>query len=415
MTQEIMECRICSSRELEDVFDLGEQPLANGLLASPGIGEKYPLVLTKCIGGCGHVQLKHTVEPTAMFEDYHFHTASSERMVNHFCQLLLDNTPKSGGVVVEIGSNDGAVLQRYKQKLFDGVLDNYLDPEWDFAVWGIDPSENLCNEAANSRNVDVWCDFFNENTAKEFVSAVGQASLIMCCNVLGHVHDLNSFVQGLALLLADDGKIVIEVPDVYQMVEHLAFDTIYHEHISYFSATSMARLFNQNCLYIQEITPQDVHGGTLRYTITKRVGNSNSVYDRINTEYLMPINWETFKTKVATQKAQLQFHLTQCKKEGRKVAGYGAAAKTTVRLNYFEIDNNLLPVVADCTKDKQGLFIPGTFQLVISPEELQLPANFPHIVVIFAWNHAKEIVKKEHTLVEKGVIFVTPDFLPVLQ
>ncbi len=394
MSIEITQCRLCGNEKFEQLVDLGEQPLANGLVKEKVNQPCYPLVVVECTC-CGHVQLKHTIEPTELFLEYAFHTASSSSMVQHFSKLIQDHLPESG-LVVEIGSNDGAVLETIKQN--------------NIIKLGIDPSINLCEEAAR-RGVNTYNDFFGTSIIPSVVNSYGRAKLIVCCNVLGHVHDLTDFVRAIKLLLAPGGTVVIEVPYVYDLHSKCAFDTIYVEHISYFSISSVVQLFNRHGMGVQSIEPQKVHGGTNRYVITHD-NNSNQVKWEVEKESHVKLNWTSFNEALQQLRHNLVARLNEYKEKGLKVVGYGAAAKAAVMLNYCGIGTDLLPMIVDCTEYKQGLLMPGTFQLVVHPKNM-LEYN-PDVILILAWNHAAEIVNKEHDLVSAGKIFITPDLVQVL-
>ena len=404
MTIELSKCRICAGTKFEDLFDLGEQPLANALLYPPLPGQlnisepKYPLVLVKC-KACGHTQLKHTVTPEEMFSQYCFHTASSPRMVEHFSQILLYNAPYNG-MMVEIGSNDGSVLQAAKKKIVFNTGIKFL---------GIDPSKNLCEEARN-RGVDVHCDFFGKKCAEEVVKEHGQAQFILCANVLGHVPDLNDFVEGLKVLLAPHGRIIIEVPHVLELYNNLAFDTIYHEHASYFSIKNLVEILNIHGLFVECIDKQLVHGGTIRCYVRTSGANATSVVLDIFNENIESLDWTVFEKKVNKLRYDLQQFLEGVQEHDLCIVGYGAAAKAAVLLNYCQVDTGLLQYVADCTKDKQGKLMPGTHQKILSPEEMYQKAQTCPLdyVLVLPWNHAQEIVNKEASKYP-GTKWITPN------
>ncbi len=408
MSIELSKCRICESSNITDLFDLGEQPLANALVypVLPGqlnVSEpKYPLVLVQC-EDCKHIQLKHTVTPEEMFVDYHFHTASSPRMVRHFASIINKFLPKDG-LVVEIGSNDGSVLEEVTNNVGTS----------DVRLLGIDPSRNLCDEAF-TRKVATHCAFFSKETAQGVVGLYGKAKLVLCANVLGHVPDLNDFVAGLKLLLADDGLLIIEVPHVLELYDRLAFDTIYHEHVSYFSIKCLTELMNKHGLYVTCVEKQEVHGGTIRCHIRSHGGNGWSVIPDILREDIVNLDWHYFEVQVGLLKYKLRSALANMMLEGKQVVGYGAAAKAAVLLNYCNITTDLLQYVVDCTWDKQGKLMPGTHQKVIAPEKLwdilQQQAG-PEVMLILAWNHAEEIVRKEQNKYP-NTTFITPDLITV--
>ena len=233
MIHERSDCRCCHSTDIVGVFNLGEQPYANSYVASDQLEVPQPtapLSLMEC-SVCGHVQLRHVVSD--LYSDYPFLTSSSVRMVEHFARLMNDGVNAfvgDKGLVVEIGSNDGAALETIQRK--------------DVRRVGIDPAENLAAMAWD-RGVISLPRCFGKQTAEEVVSFYGTADLIVACNVLGHVDDLDDFCEGVNVLMSADGALIVEVPDVYQLVNETEFDTIYHEHLSYFSVGPMATLFDR--------------------------------------------------------------------------------------------------------------------------------------------------------------------------
>lgn len=364
------DCRCCRGTNLTEVFDLGQQPLANAFLRSEQLELKYPLTLKEC-NDCGMVQLGHVVDASTMFTDYSFLTGSSQYMADHFAKLMNENAKRyvpEGGLVVEIGSNDGTALSSIQTRRL-----------------GIDPAANL-SDIARKRGVPTITGFFTESLANEVTKTHGQAHLIVACNVLGHIDDLDNICRGVKTLLHPNGAFVVEVPHVNWLISKTEYDTIYHEHLSYFAVRPLATLFSRHGLRITQIETQEVHGGSLRLTIQHGMGHNSQAITWIEGE-LKPRDWSAFRQRCESSKQRLVDWLVT--KDG-DVVGYGAPAKATVRLNYCGIGTNLLPSVVDSTPNKQGHFIPGTHQPIYDPKVISDTNN----ILILAWNHEKEIRSK---------------------
>jgi SAM-dependent methyltransferase len=364
------------------VFDLGDQPFANGFLTREQLGEpesRYPLSLREC-SRCGMIQLSHVASPSALFKDYAFQTGSSQGMARHFAKLMRENIERHvppTGLVVEIGSNDGTALASIPR---DGRCRRL----------GIDPAENLAT-IARKQNVPCVAGFFTETLAEEVRQSHGPASLIVACNVLGHVDDLDDVCRGVAALLSKDGALVLEVPYANWMISRTEFDTIYHEHLSYFEIRPLATLFHRHGMRVTRVEPQDVHGGSVRLTVQHGQGRGGQVSPWLDGE-LLSRDWTAFGKRCEESRRNLTGWLTRAKDEGRTVIGYGAPAKSTVRLNYCGIGTDLLPMVVDSTPGKQGRFIPGTHQPVMPPSAIE--EHHPTDVLVLAWNHLREITGK---------------------
>jgi hypothetical protein len=263
---------------------------------------------------------------------------------------------------------------------------------------------------AAARGVPTIAEYFSEALADEIVRVAGQADLVVGCNVLGHIDDLDDVCRGLEKLLAPDGAFVFEVPYLGEMLDKLEYDTIYHEHLSYFAARPLARLFARNGLRLERVEFFPVHGGTVRGTVVRGEGVSPVVDDLIADEVDRglgePERYQTLARAVREQSLALRRRLEELRTEGKKVIGYGAPAKGTVVLNYCRIGTDLVPVVIDSTPAKQGLHVPGTHQPILPPRALADEA--PDVLLLLAWNHADEIVGRETAFKARGGQFLTP-------
>jgi SAM-dependent methyltransferase len=379
-------------------------PLANALLTEDQLGSEEPkhlLAVTMC-AGCALLQLTDTIHPDDLFVEYAYFSSHSSPIVKHAAKLVERLIPERGlgsdDLVVEIASNDGYLLQHYLAK---GV-----------PVLGIDPAANVV-KVAIERGVPSRCEFFTDELASSMVKEGIRARVIHANNVLAHVPDINDFVSGVSTLLAQDGVFVVETPYVRDMVERLEFDTIYHEHVFYYSLHSLEELFGRNGLRIVDVERIPVHGGSLRVFATVSSSDekpSQSVLELRAEEVEVGVDrpefYENFAARVGDLLEDLRAFLLERKKKGRTIAGYGAAAKGTVLLNALGLGAETFDFVVDETPYKQGRYVPGA-RIPIRPPDALL-ADAPDDVVIFAWNFAPEIISKEAAYRAGGGTFILP-------
>ena len=270
-----------------------------------------------------------------------------------------------------------------------------------------------CSVTAAARGVPSISEFFTEALAHEVARVAGPADLIVGCNVLGHIDDLDDVCRGLKALLADNGAFIFEVPYLGDMVDRLEYDTIYHEHLSYFAVRPLELLFRRHGLRLERVEFVPVHGGSVRGTVVHGQGVSSLVARLIEAEAGRRLgeraSYEDLAREVPAHRNALRNRLEQLKDEGSKVIGYGAPAKGSVVLNYCEIGTDLVPVVLDSTPAKQGLHVPGTHQPILPSTALHDEA--PDVLLLLAWNHAEEIVGREQAFVKNGGRFLTPHLI----
>jgi SAM-dependent methyltransferase len=392
-------CRACLSPDLIEVLNLGEMPPANSLLRPADLNKpetRFPLSLRLC-RKCGMVQLGHVVPASLLFRSYLFFTSSSDAMSDHFARLMSESADQyvpPGGLVVEIGSNDGTALASLRRR--------------DVRVLGVDPARNIAVMAA-ARGVPTVSEFFTEPLAREIARVAGKADLIVACNVLGHIDDLDEVCRGLRTLLAPSGALVLEVPYLGDLVERAEYDTIYHEHLSYFAVRPLNTLLNRHGLKLARVEKFGVHGGTIRCTAVHGDGAeaASSWIEREMSQRLSePQAFEPLARKVTGERAALRRTLADLAAAGKKVIGYGAPAKGTVVLNYCQIGTDLVPAVIDSTPAKQGWHVPGTHQPILPPSAMEQLK--PDVLLLLAWNHADEIKRRESAFVQRGGQFITP-------
>ena len=395
-------CRSCGEGRLAPVLSLGRTPLANALLTTEQLQQPettYPLELALC-PDCSLVQITETVSPEKLFREYLYFSSFSDTMLRH-AQTLAEDLMLSRGLsgsslVVEVASNDGYLLQYYQQA---GV-----------PVLGIEPAANVAEIAREERGIPTLCEFFGETLAGELSRQGKRADVLHAHNVLAHVADLNGFVQGIRLLLKDEGVAIIEVPYVKDMIDRCEFDTIYHEHLCYFSLTALEGLFRRHDLVIQDIERIPIHGGSLRLLVTahgqRQAAVSTLLSDEAGWGVSSPGFYTGFAARVQDLRNSLNAMLRSLKQNGNRLAAYGAAAKGSTLLNYCGIGTDLLDFVVDRSTHKQGHYMPGV-HLPIYPTEKLLETR-PDYVLLLAWNFAREVMEQQAEYHRRGGHFIIP-------
>ncbi len=405
MPDDSYQCRACGGGGCAPLLSLGKTPLANSLLSDPSDAaseQRYPLELVWC-PDCTLVQITETIPPETLFGHYVYFSSFSETAVEEARRLaertVADRHLNSANLVVEIASNDGYLLQHYKAR---GV-----------PVLGIEPARNIAEYAREKRGIDTLCEFFTPDLATRLATEGMYADVIHANNVLAHVADLNGFVAGLATLLAPAGVAVIEFPYLRDLLERTEFDTIYHEHLCYFSLTAIDRLFQQNGLRLVDVERIAIHGGSLRITAA-RADTSEPGTERVTALLAEEERWgvhraatyEQFAGRVETLKRELISLLERLKQEGKTIAAYGASAKGSTLLNYCGIGGETLDFVADRSTAKQGRLTPGT-HLPILPAQA-LVDRMPDYVLLLTWNFKEEIFDQQREYLSRGGRFIVP-------
>jgi len=397
-------CRICSSENLQLVLDLGKQPPANALLDEKQLSvpeDKFPLRLFWC-SDCFLVQLLDIVSKESLFKNYLYMTSASKPIITHFSQYAKDIFNKflsdvDDPFVVEIGSNDGSLLAEFKKL---GV-----------SILGIEPASNLA-KFANESNITTMNNFFSSEIAKEITKSKN-VSIVVANNVIGHVENLHDLMTGIKILIGNNGIFIFEIPYLVDLIKKLEFDTIYHEHLSYYSLLPLIHWTNQFGLEIFDIQKQNVHGGSLRIFVSQKnkFKVNDSVKKFIDEEYKLGLDsieiYHKFSANVNDLKENLKKLLNQLKKENKSIFGYGAPAKGNVLLNYCNIDTEILEFIIDTTTLKQGRYTPGTHIPVISPEKV-MEKGKDDVALLLAWNYENEILEKEQSFRKQGGKFLVP-------
>jgi SAM-dependent methyltransferase len=379
-------------------------PLANALIAESDLARpepRYPLDLAVC-PACALVQITETVPPEVLFRDYLYFSSFSETMLAHARtlveRLVVERQLGQGSLVIEVASNDGYLLQFYKAA---GV-----------PVLGIEPARNVAEIARRDRGIPTLAEFFGLAVAEGLVAEGRRADVIHAHNVLAHVADLFGFVEGLCALLAPGGIAVIEVPYVKDMVDRCEFDTIYHEHLCYFSLTSASRLFSRHGLEVKHVERLPIHGGSLRLFVGRpREGETSAAVAALLAEEAawgadQVKAYRGFAHRVEGLERDLRILLGDLKRQGKSIAAYGAAAKGATLLNAVGIGAETLDFVADRSPHKQGRFLPGA-RVPVRPPEALLESQ-PDYVLLLAWNLADEVLTQQDEYRRRGGRFIVP-------
>jgi nucleoside-diphosphate-sugar epimerase/SAM-dependent methyltransferase len=404
-------CRSCGAEPCTEILDMGATPLANRLLEGHELGAAepwYPLALVFC-PRCTLAQITETVPPEVLFREYVYCSSFSDALVAHaegLARRLIEERGLDGrSLVLEIASNDGYLLQHYRRA---GI-----------ATLGIDPARNVAEIARRERGIPTLDQLFSRSLAEELCRSGHRPAVLHAHNVLAHVADPNDFVAGMALLLPDDGVAVIEVPYVRDLVDHVELDTIYHEHLSYFSVTALAALLGRHELAIAGIERLPIHGGSLRLFVTRPApgaarGHGPSVRALLAEEAALGLTqaayYADFGGRARALRDALVDLLDDLRRRGHSIAAYGASAKGSTLLNVFGIGRDHLDFVVDRSTLKQGRFMPGTHLPIHGPERL-LEA-MPDYTLLLTWNFADEILAQQAEYRRRGGRFIVP--LPTL-
>lgn len=395
-------CRVCDFPEIQPVLSLGTTPLADRLRRKEQLAQAepiFPLDVAFC-PDCSLVQILETVPPDVLFcDEYPYYSSFSPSLLSHSranaLELLESRRLNAHSLVIELASNDGYLLKNFV--------------EHGIPVLGIDPAEGPAR-AAEKAGVPTLCTFFGENLARQLSAEGKAADAIIGNNVLAHVADLHGFVEGIRILLKEDGVAVIEMPYVKDLVDKCLFDTIYHEHLCYFSVTSLNRLFRRHSLFLNDLKRVSPQGGSLRIYLEKKENVSATVREMLETEAREGVNqiryYRDFATRVATIRTELRRLLNNLKRQGARIAAYGAAAKGSTMINYCGIGAELIDFVVDRNTHKQGLYMPGQEIPILPPEALL--ERKPDYLLLLAWNLVDEIRQQQAEYLHHGGHFIVP-------
>lgn len=399
------QCRFCKTELVHTFCDLGMSPFSNSYLSAEqtqNMEPFYPLHAYVC-DRCFLVQLDEFESPSEIFSNYAYFSSYSDSWLAHakeYAGMMIERFGFSGqSQIIEIASNDGYLLQYFKKH---GV-----------PVLGIEPAANVA-EVAREKGVETLVKFFGENTAKEVLAESGPADLILGNNVLAHVPDIHDFVGGMKTLLADSGIVTMEFPHLFRLMEKNQFDTIYHEHFSYLSLTTVEKIFEAHGMRIFDVQELPSHGGSIRIFACHE--NSEKLAMTENVERILKNETQAGLGRIETytgfsqsvrecKRALLEF-LIKAKREDKSIVGYGAPAKGNTLLNYCGIRTDFVDYTVDRSPHKQGKYLPGTHIPILSPDEIS--ETKPDYLLILPWNLRDEIMGQMSFIKEWGGKFVVP-------
>ncbi len=397
------QCRDCKSTALVRFLDLGSQPLANSFVSAEDLDKPepvYPLEVYVC-RNCNLAQLIHVVDKNELFKHYVYFSAGMPRISPHWQnyakEVMAEYLETPNDFVFEIASNDGILLKFFKDK--------------GFRILGIDPAQNIV-PVAESLGVPTLTAFFEEKIAKEVLQKHGPAKAILANNVVAHIDDHHDLCRGVKTLLHTQGVFVIEAPYLADMFENLTYDTIYHEHLSYLAVRPLQTLFQKFGLEIFDVKLIPVQGQSLRLFVGHKgahaMNPSVSEFVQKELEYKMDDVQSYFDLakRIAVSKEKLVELVRNLKKQGKKIAAYGAPAKGNTLLNYCKIGPDSIDYAVDDLTSKQGLYTPGMRIQVVTREYAS--KHLPDYYLLLAWNYAQTVLDREQTFRDQGGKFIIP-------
>lgn len=402
-------CRLCGGQNLSEVLSLAPTPPANAFVSKEQLCEAqqtFPLDIFFC-EDCHHVQLLDVVDPAVLFENYVYVSGTSPLFVKHFedyAAFIIDTyTPPPGALVFDIGSNDGTLLKAFKKA--------------GYRVLGVDPAKDIAAQAC-AQGIQTISGFFSPSMAEHIVGEHGAAGVITANNVFAHIDDLGGVLDGIRMLLADDGVFVFEVSYLVDVFEHTLFDTIYHEHLAYHTVAPLRAFMAAHGMELIGAQRVSTHGGSLRGVAKKAGGGrpvAHSVDELVELENQMGLDkaatYRDFGARIDVLKAELSTLLREKKAAGRTIAAFGAPAKATTLMYHFGIGPDVIDFIVDDSPLKQGLYSPG-MHIPVVPSSAIYDKN-PDDIVILAWNFAAPIMEKHKKFQTDGGQFIVP--LPILE
>lgn len=402
-----MKCRF-SGKDIPVVHSFGMQPLANGFLQEPAIKDEYFFEMSVAVNlENGLFQLVNQPDPSQMFhENYAFYSRTSNFMKKHFegvaselrDMLKKDNIAPEDSFVVEVGSNDGVMLEHMVNAGIKSL--------------GIEPSLNVAQES-NKYGIETISEFLNTDLANEVRDSKGAANVVYAANVFCHIPDINDLAQSCSILLKEDGYLVFEDPYLGDVLQKVSYDQIYDEHVYLFNCTAVQDVFKKHGLELFDCKHLDTHGGSMRYYFkkTSSIQISDTLSKQIEQEAIMGIKeletYNKFSENCEFAKNEFKKSLEIFKEKDYRIIGYGATSKSTTILNYCDVGNDLIDYFVDTTPIKQNTYTPGK-HIPVLPYSAFVP--HPEVAVLFAWNHKQEIMNKEKDFGGKWITHLFEEF-----
>jgi hypothetical protein len=398
-----IKCLVCGNSNIIKILNLGKSPLANNLISFQNARfkeKKYPLVMGQC-NKCKHVQLKYVVRPKLMFDNYLYVSSTSSTLKKHLNSIpaAINKIKKINkkDLVIDIGSNDASLLKGYKK--------------YNTICIGVEPASNLRKFYKNT-NIKNYNNYFDFKLANKILMKYGKAQILTATNVFPHLQNLKDFCKALKVLMHKDSIFVFEAHYLLNLLKDAAFDTIYHEHVSYWSINSAQNLFKQYGLEIFKVDKLNIHHGQIRCWVALR--GSQRMDKRLPKQISFEIKngridrqgLSKFKSKVENNKKKLIRLIKKQKKLGKLIAGYGAPAKASTLLTYLKLNKNDIPFIVDKNPLKQNCFIPGSRIPIYSLREIY--KRRPHFLINFAWNFLDEIIKQNKKFLKSGGKIINP-------
>lgn len=400
-------CLLCNHTHLDLIIDFGQVALAGGFLMPEFFKKekKYPLEVYFC-ESCYGLQVGKSIHPKILFKNYFYYSSAIKTLRDHYFEYAKEiydrfDLQHNKKVIIEIGCNDGVLLK----PLADLGVQKLI---------GVDPASNVVEKIDDYR-IKIENDFFGEKLAKKIKEKYGNADIIMANNVFAHIEDIQGVVKGVASLLNQHGVFICEVHYIAHLIDELQYDFFYHEHLFYYSFLSLEKLFVRFGLEIFDIKPISIHGGSLRYYVRKQEANNlfpvtSKVKEIKNKEYKKGYHILTtymdYALNIQKAKFELMEIISNLKRKGKVIYGYGASGRANTVIQYCGLDNNYLDCIIDDAPAKQGFYTPGSHIPIYSKEFLN--SNSPDYIILFAWSFFNEIIKKNHKFLKIGGYIIVP-------
>jgi SAM-dependent methyltransferase len=395
-------CRVCGSRSLNKLFDLGDMPLAGSFLSSEmSINDEnfFPLSVYYC-EDCTLVQVLDVINPDYLFKNYNYESSVIPSLNNHFIEYSKFIKKRFAEIenlkILEFGSNDGVFLKEFSSN--------------DAFCLGVDPSLNV-SKKAKEKGINIFNDYFNAESSRKIVEKYGHFDIVTGSNVLAHMDDVHTVVTAAKNVLRSSGVIIVEVHYLPDLINLNQYDTIYHEHLSYYTLRSLVELFRIHDMSVIDALKVDSHGGSIRVvaSVDNKQKKSPNIKNILSEESGIDLEYfNNFAQNVESQSNEIVTILKELKKNGKKIIGYGAAGRGTIFLNYCGIGNDILDYIVDSSKLRIGKLMPGVHVPIKDICKLKEDEKKPDYILIIAWNYSDSIIEQARTLLNKNLKFIIP-------